>query len=218
MEKLVGEANMWSWGMNVKISNYPGIWQSSNMWYTMILLRKEVFPRKWLSTQQLWHHGALLVSICSILSRDLYVCKMHVLEGICEIRAGFTLLVIAHLFAFSVDHVCCAELPSRVRLCTTPWAVAWQAPLSMGFSRRDSPTHPRRELTYPSRRNVPNPGIEPRCPALQMDSSPSEPREKSMGTRIGSLCVLWGNFQTQDRSGGSCITGRFKRMKNWKGV
>ena len=31
MEKLVGEANMWSWGMDVKVSNYPGIWESSNM-------------------------------------------------------------------------------------------------------------------------------------------------------------------------------------------
>ena len=33
--------------------------------------------------------------------------------------------------------VCCAESPNRVRLFATPWTVARQAPLSMGFFRQE---------------------------------------------------------------------------------
>ena len=41
--------------------------------------------------------------------------------------------------------------------------VAYQAPLSMGFSRQEYWSG----LPFPSPRNLPNPGIEPRSPALQ---------------------------------------------------
>ena len=50
---------------------------------------------------------------------------------------------------------------SRVQLFTTPWTVACQAPLSMGFSR---PEYWSGQLfLFP--RDVLNPGIEPRSPA-----------------------------------------------------
>jgi len=52
-----------------------------------------------------------------------------------------------------------------------PWTVVCQAPLSMGFSRQEYWSG----LLVPSPRNLPNPGIEPRSPALQADSLPSEP-------------------------------------------
>ena len=38
--------------------------------------------------------------------------------------------------------------------------------------------------------NLPNPGIEPRYPALQVDSLPSEPSEKPKNTGGGSLSAL----------------------------
>ena len=47
----------------------------------------------------------------------------------------------------------------------TPWTVACQAPLSMGFSRQKYWSR----LPFPSPGNLPNPGIEPRSPALQVD-------------------------------------------------
>ena len=47
----------------------------------------------------------------------------------------------------------------------TPWIVACQTPLSMGFPSR---------LSFPSPGNLPNPGIKPRSPALQVDSLPTE--------------------------------------------
>ena len=60
---------------------------------------------------------------------------------------------------------------SRVRLFVTPWTVAHQAPLSMGFSRQEYWSG----LPFLSPRDLPNPGIEPGSPALQVDHLPSEP-------------------------------------------
>ena len=48
----------------------------------------------------------------------------------------------------------------------TPWAVAWQAPLSMEFSRQIYWSG----LPFPSPGNLPDPGIEPRSPALKADT------------------------------------------------
>ena len=52
----------------------------------------------------------------------------------------------------------------------TLWTVAHQAPLSMGFSREEYWSG----LSFPSPRDLPNPAIQPRSPALQADSLPSE--------------------------------------------
>ena len=46
--------------------------------------------------------------------------------------------------------------------------------------------------------DIPNPGIEPRSPVLQVDSIPSEPPGKSKNTGVGSLSLLQGNFLTQE--------------------
>ena len=58
-----------------------------------------------------------------------------------------------------VDPVCACVLShfSRVRLFATPWAVAPQAPLSMGFSRQECWIG----LPFPSPGDLPNPGIKP---------------------------------------------------------
>ena len=73
------------------------------------------------------------------------------------------------LYTQALESVLCAVL-SQVSLSVTPWTVAHQAPLFMGFSRQGywsgSP--------FPSPGHLPDPGIEPRSPALQADSLPSE--------------------------------------------
>ena len=66
------------------------------------------------------------------------------------------------------------KLLSRVRLFVTLWTVAYKAPLSMGFSRQEFWSG----LPFPSPGDLPNPGIEPRFPALQADALPSEPLGK----------------------------------------
>ena len=59
---------------------------------------------------------------------------------------------------------------SRVQLFDTPWTVACQAPLSMGFSRQEYWSG----LPLPSPGDLPNSGIEPGSPALhQWNSDPS---------------------------------------------
>ena len=60
---------------------------------------------------------------------------------------------------------------SRVRLFATPWTVACQAALSMGFSRQEYWSG----LPFPSPGDLPDPGIEPGSPALEADALTSEP-------------------------------------------
>ena len=52
----------------------------------------------------------------------------------------------------------------------TPWTEAHQAPLSMGFPRQEH----RSGLPFSSLGDLPDPGIEPRSPALQADSLSTE--------------------------------------------
>ena len=59
---------------------------------------------------------------------------------------------------------------SRVRLFGTPWTVAYQAPLSMGFSRQEYWSG----MPFPSPGDLPDPGIEPRSPSLEADALTSE--------------------------------------------
>ena len=67
-----------------------------------------------------------------------------------------------------------SESLSCVRLFAIPWTVAYQAPLSMEFSRQEYWSG----LPFPSPGDLPNPGIEPRSPALQADTLLSEPPGK----------------------------------------
>ena len=66
------------------------------------------------------------------------------------------------------------KLLSYVWLFVIPWTVAYQAPLSMEFSRQDYWSG----LPFPSLGDLPDPGIEPRSPTLQADALPSEPPGK----------------------------------------
>ena len=57
---------------------------------------------------------------------------------------------------------------SCVQLFTTPWIVARQPPLSLGFSRQEYWSG----LWFPSPGDLPNAGTEPTSPELQADSLP----------------------------------------------
>ena len=61
-----------------------------------------------------------------------------------------------------------AQLLSRVRLFVTPWPVACQAPLPMGFPRQEYWSG----LPCPPPGDLPDLGIEPASPALQVGSLP----------------------------------------------
>ena len=66
------------------------------------------------------------------------------------------------------------KLLSCVKLFVTPWTVAYQAPLSMEFSRQEYWSG----LPFPSPGDLPDPAIKPGFPALQADALPSEPPGK----------------------------------------
>ena len=59
---------------------------------------------------------------------------------------------------------------SCVWLFATPWTVAYQAPLSTGFSRQEYWSG----LPLPSPEDLPDTGIEPRSPALEVHTLTSE--------------------------------------------
>ena len=65
----------------------------------------------------------------------------------------------------------------------TPWTVAGQTPLSMGFSRTG--------LSFPSPGHLPYPGIEPWSPELQADSLPSELK----GSPMAKMLHFGSNYQ-----------------------
>ena len=75
---------------------------------------------------------------------------------------------------WEVKHTIEVKSLSRVQLFVTPWTVAYQAPPSMGFSRQEYWSG----LPCPPTGDLPNPGIQPRSPALQADALTSEPPGK----------------------------------------
>ena len=66
---------------------------------------------------------------------------------------------------------------------STPWTVAHQTPLSMGFSRQEYWSG----LPFPSPGELPHLGIEPRSPTLQADALTSEPPQKPYCTVLYSI-------------------------------
>ena len=100
----------------------------------------------WLAVEKVSNHDAILLSKNRILLKKK-------LESNCLVKV---------------------KSLSRVRLFVTPWTVAHQARLSMGFSRQECWSG----LPFPSPGDLPDPGIEPRSPALQAHTLTSEPPGK----------------------------------------
>ena len=94
--------------------------------------------------------------------------------------------------------LCSTVFHLHVWLLVTPWTVAHQAPLSMGFSRQEY----WRGLPCPPPVDLPDAGTEPMSPTLQADSLPSEPSGKPKNTGVGSLSLLLGNLLTQELNQG----------------
>ena len=104
-----------------------------------------------------------------------------------------------------------SEFKVKEQLCCTvlSWSVVPNSFDSMDCSPPDSSVHgdfPGRNtgsgLPCPPLGDLPNPGTEPRSPALQADSLPSEPSGKPKKTGVGSLSLLQGIFPTQESNRG----------------
>ena len=75
----------------------------------------------------------------------------------------------------------------------TPWTVAHQVLLSMGFPRKEYWSG----LPCPSPRDLPDPWIKPRSPEMQVDSLPLEPPgkpsllDRKPPNACPALCTCW---------------------------
>ena len=88
-------------------------------------------------------------------------------------------------------HACLLSRFSRVRLFQTLWTVAHQAPLSMGFSRKEYWSR----LPFPYRGDLPDPVIKPGSPALQADSLWSQPPKTDRINQLYNVCSTHFLFQ-----------------------
>ena len=78
-----------------------------------------------------------------------------------------------------------------------PWTIQ-----SMEFSRPEFWAEFWSGQPFPSPGDIPNPGIKPRSPTLQVDSLPAEPQGKPKNTGVGSLSLLQQIFLTQESNQG----------------
>ena len=120
-------------------------------------------------------------------------CKRPSFQPILAFHKPSSLSLIISNFLNSVQSL------SRVRLFVTPWTVARQTSLSMGFSRQEYWSG----LPCPPPGDLSNPGIEPRSHSLQADSIQSEPPGKPMNTRVGSLIPSPGKLHNPGIEPGS---------------
>ena len=70
---------------------------------------------------------------------------------------------------------------------------------------------------FPSPGDLPNPGIEPRSPTLQVDSLPAEPQGKPKNTGVGSLSLLQWIFPTQELNQGVLHCRRILYQLSYEG-
>ena len=94
--------------------------------------------------------------------------------------------------------LCCAYSLSCVQLFLTPWTYSLPGSSVPG----DSQARILEWVPTPFSRGSSNPGIEPRSPALQVDSLPAKPPGKPKNTGVGNLCLLQGNFLIQELNWG----------------
>ena len=105
-----------------------------------------------------------------------FICSMD-LKKICVdflifcLSTGFEAILLLVVKKAEILGSCKVKSLSRVLLFATPWTIAYQAPLSLGFSRQEYGSG----LPFHSLADLPDPGIEPRSPILRADALPSEP-------------------------------------------
>ena len=116
------------------------------------------------------------ISTCKFGETQTFRPQHYTVHVTCTFSVVFSIFTVRSLAPLTLDHLNClkwseVKLLSRVQLFATPWTVAHQAPLSMGFSRQEYWSG----LPFPSPGDLPDPGIEPRSPALQAGTLTSEP-------------------------------------------
>ena len=119
-------------------------------------------------------HGPL-IAVASLVKHGLKACGLQQLQLTGSVVVVRSCLVAPRHVESSWKERKKGKSLSRVRLFAASWAVAYQAPPSMEFSRQEYWSG----LPFPFPGYLPDPGIKPGSPALQADALPSEPPGKS---------------------------------------
>ena len=124
-------------------------------------------------------HALAIVNSTAMNTRHICLFHLWFPQGICPVEGlldhillllVLCVCVVVFFYRISILFSVKVKSLSRVQLFATPWTVAYQSPQSMEFSRQEYRTG----LLFPSPGDLPDPGIEPRSPALQEDALPSE--------------------------------------------
>ena len=84
-------------------------------------------------------------------------------------------------------YILCVCVVSHGHLFATPWSVALQAPLSLGFPRLENWSG----LPFPFPGDLPRPGVKSMSPALHVDSLPLSHWKNTYGLLLGRGTVLF---------------------------
>ena len=98
------------------------------------------------------------MTICRYEDCNRYVYYSFCYKSVCVWVCGCVYIYVYILFSHK----------GMAKSFVTPWTVAYQAPLSMQFSRQEYWSG----LPFPSAGNLPDPAIKPVSPTLQADSLP----------------------------------------------
>ena len=113
--------------------------------------------------------GEVVESACGLRDASLAFCFRNwlIMSFVWGVRVTTSHVIVCSLFqnCHPIQGVCVWKccLLSCIWYFVIPWTVAYQAPLSMEFSRQEYWT----VLPFPSPGDLPEPGIESRSPALQ---------------------------------------------------
>ena len=149
------------------------------MWHQKLtfLMHEDGCIYRWLEAEKMEYLGQRLVSV-GVDQSGPQVRIIGVHRGSLRTLGSWTarvknvnIILIIWLSGSSWDQISGGGLVTKsCPTLATPWTVACQAPLPMGFFRLEYWSG----LPFPSPGDLPNPGIKPGSPALQADSLPTE--------------------------------------------
>ena len=143
---------------------------------------------------------------CATFFLSPFLLSFYYLSFSLPFSLSFASFLIFFLYFFLIDELSYSMLFFSCKVVsdsfTTPWTVAHQAPLSMGFPRQEFSSG----LPFPAPGDLPNPGIEPKCPALAGRFFTTQPPSNIMYEMSGrcristhALQILWKQMEIKQR-------------------
>ena len=102
-----------------------------------------------------------------------------------------------HNTSLSSHHGFAVQSLSHIWLLTTPWTIAHQVSLSVGFFQREFWSG----LPFSSPGDLPDPGIEPRSPALRADTLTWMTEDETVGWHQTEWTCVWASSSRWWRTG-----------------